>query len=798
MPANTLLTWLLPWLMIGAAIIIASGWWISIDMARRHGERCAIRQLHGLLDSLSEALVLVDENGGALSLNATAYTTLPLLGVDPSDAPGVALARLWQDAMVVDDAPGPDSTRGLSQPRHCRQLDREGEDGSLRRFLIVRSALTAQENGMQDLRIAWAILDISPWRRHEAALQNREALVSSLINATADMVMRVEQSGVVTLINDAGAARLGKDRNAVLGRPLRDLFPPSVAADQERQIRAVLNSGKATRYSDCKDGTWVEHSVFPVMDETGHAVAVTTFSRDITAERRLEHDLRHREQFIRLITDNIPGLIFYTDESQIYRFINRAALEWLGRKPHDVIGRRPEDVLSPQVLADTARWRTQVMAGNTVEFDGQFTNPRGRDIRYHAALIPHLGENGSVQGCVGLALDITKRQEAEEQTRDALAQAEMASAAKSRFLAAASHDLRQPMQALSIYSSLLTRQLRTQPKAMELARRVELSVDALGGLLDSLLDISKLDAGIVQPTTAPFSVGALFDRMDSEMRPLIERKGLTLSVVPSRMVVESDERLIERIVRNLMTNAYRYTQTGGVLLGCRRRGEDEMAIQVVDTGIGIPDDRLDLIFEEFYQVGNEARDRTQGLGLGLAIVQRLSRLLGHPVHVRSVVGRGTCMEIILPLAEAPALQPLLSSASNFAVSEGAVAVIVEDDAAVLDGMATLLEDWGFEVVAAQDILEAFDALRGMPQPTLVLADYRLQGGATGVAAIQSLSQAFGSDLPGVIMTGDTSPERLREVQRSGYRLLHKPVRTSELRDAIAEVLSGGVLRVEAG
>ncbi len=231
-------------------------------------------------------------------------------------------------------------------------------------------------------------------------------------------------------------------------------------------------------------------------------------------------------------------------------------------------------------------------------------------------------------------------------------EAERANAAKSKFLAAASHDLRQPVQALVYFSNVLALKVKDD-SARAVLGDMQHSIDAIGGLLDSLLDVSKLDAGIVVPTVQEFSVAALLERMQVEFAPMAADRGLRLTVMPCEARIVSDPHLLGRIVQNLVANAVRYTASGRILIGCRRAGA-ALRICVLDTGSGIPQDRLDDIFEEFTQLENPERDRSKGLGLGLAIVDRLSRLLGHPVAVRSTVGRGSMFAVSVPIAASEA------------------------------------------------------------------------------------------------------------------------------------------------
>jgi len=368
--------------------------------------------------------------------------------------------------------------------------------------------------------------------------------------------------------------------------------------------------------------------------------------------------------------------------------------------------------------------------------------------------------------------------------------AEEANRAKSRFLAAASHDLRQPLHAMALFVSAL-KDKSQEPETRRIVDHLTTSVEALEGLFHALLDISKLDAGIVRPEIRDFSVQAVFDRIGRECATEAADNGLRMRLMPTRALVRSDAALLERILRNLVSNAIRYTNAGGVAVGCRRRG-DAVRITVCDTGVGIESAHLTDIFQEFYQVGNPERDRTKGLGLGLAIVDRLARLLEHPVAVVSVLGRGSVFSVTVPRGEAASAEPDLSQPVEVIAGNlgDALVVVIDDEAAVLDGMREVLQQWGCRPLLAGSADEALAQLvRTASRPAAVIADYRLRAGETGIVAIGRIRSAYGADIPGVIITGDTAPDLLREAEASGFHLLHKPVRPVKLRALLSFLLS---------
>ncbi len=385
----------------------------------------------------------------------------------------------------------------------------------------------------------------------------------------------------------------------------------------------------------------------------------------------------------------------------------------------------------------------------------------------------------------GSQTDITAAKQAEQQLRRSKEDLEHAVAAKTRFLASASHDLRQPVQALVCFASLLELQLQDHPAAGTVTDLGN-ALDSLKGLLDALLDVSRLDAGVVTPEVTAFPVASVLDQVATEMRPLAEAKGLRLRIAACSAVVRSDPVLLGRILRNLVENAIRYTHRGSILVGCRRTAPG-LSIMVHDTGIGIGDDARDHIFEEFFQVANPERDRMKGLGLGLAIVARLSRLLDHPVVVRSTPGRGSAFSVAVPtVADRPASRKSGPEEARFDDASGTI-LVIDDESQVASALAGLLEAWGFEAVIAASLEEAVAVVRQPPRA--VLADYRLREGRTGLEAVDALRRFFAMPIPFIVVTGDTGADRLREIIESRSMVLHKPVMPKDLRRALQTVLS---------
>lgn len=373
--------------------------------------------------------------------------------------------------------------------------------------------------------------------------------------------------------------------------------------------------------------------------------------------------------------------------------------------------------------------------------------------------------------------------------RDRVAAADRA---KTRFLAAASHDLRQPVHALGLFNSTLAalagKGTVNGTDAANISAKIKSVVTNLSYLLNALLDVSRLDAQLVTPNRETISIGELQDNLRNEFAGLAESKGLRWRMVRCDLHADSDPMMLRQIIANLIANAIRYTTSGGILFGCRVRG-DNIEIQVHDTGIGIAEKQQKYVFEEFVQLHNPERDRDKGLGLGLSIVKRTAELLNHPVRLCSQPGKGSMFSVLVPLV-ADQRQPLNPAGT---VQTGGNIFIIDDESTVLDALTGLVDVWGYQAFAGRNAETTYatwqaDKTAKRSQTDLVIVDYRLEGDMTGTQAARRLFDQLGYELPVIILTGDTSPERLREASASGYMLLHKPIDPAELLQAIQKAI----------
>jgi two-component system, chemotaxis family, CheB/CheR fusion protein len=579
-----------------------------------------------------------------------------------------------------------------------------------------------------------------------------------------------------------------------IGRPLADLMPLASDADLLADARAVLaNLVPLRREIETGDGAWYIRRILPYRTHDNRIEGVVITFADVSeikaAERKIEAARAYSESIINAVRE---PLVVFDEELRILSG-NDAFYRSFALAPEQAVGRQlgaggdtHTEVPGLRGFLD----RVKVESAPIEDYEIEVELPLlGRRVLLLNARKIHDELFG--QGKILLAIDdITERKHAAEALQAAKRQAEQANLGKSRFLAAASHDLRQPLQTLSLLQELLARKVK-DADASKLVVRLEETLGAMSGMLDTLLDINQLEAGIVRPAALTFPVKDVLERLKTEFAYHAEARSLGWHVVLCGLFVHSDPRLLEQMIRNLLSNAVKYTERGKVLLGCRRRG-DKLRIEVWDTGPGIPEGQLEAIFEEFHQLDNSARERSRGVGLGLAIVQRLGGLLGHAIDVRSRPGKGSAFAVEVPLGQEAAAQPPVQR--HHEPEEGArrsgTILVVEDDPEVREMLQFLLEDEGYDAMLAGDGGQALDlAARGAARPDLVVADYNLPNGLNGLQVVAKLREMHDREIPVIILTGDISTDIMPEIARRGCAQLNKPVRLRELTRLIQQLLS---------
>ncbi|MFN4004771.1 MAG: hybrid sensor histidine kinase/response regulator [Hylemonella sp.] len=462
-------------------------------------------------------------------------------------------------------------------------------------------------------------------------------------------------------------------------------------------------------------------------------------------------------------------------------------LVYVLRRPRPTVGER---VTQLALLAAGAGVAYRLLTLEQVGPESVLFHPTPAQAVYMTAL-----STGLLTAGVGLILMVNERLRTElegltrtlAQTTEELRQQ---SEAKSKFLAYAGHDIRQPLQAIHLLMGSLL-QTGGSPRQQEILRQMEVSVHALSELLDTLLDISRLDAGAVKPQWADVALDALLARLLQEFRPQAAARGLRLRLWLPRgpLQVRTDERLLGSVLRNLLSNALKYTPQGSVLVAVRRRQDGQLLVQVRDSGIGIAPEHLQRVFDEYFQVDNPQRDRRRGLGLGLAIVRRIDQLLGLRLQCRSQPGRGTVMAVSLPPAQGlPAPASPLRDDGGLDL-RGRQVVLVEDAPEVAGALQAWLQARGAQVRQYSDADAALRA-PAVDQADLYLCDYRLPGRLTGIDLLDALQQRRGGPLPGLLLTGDTSSAFIATAAASGWPMLFKPVQSRELAAVLRLVLAG--------
>jgi len=498
----------------------------------------------------------------------------------------------------------------------------------------------------------------------------------------------------------------------------------------------------------------------------------------------------------RTTSSDLQNVLYSTDVATLFldtqlkiRFFTPATRSLFSVIPSDV--GRPLSDLNSLAADETLMPDIQAVLAGSVAHEREIGTRNGA--WYVRRILPYRTQDDGVDGVVITFVDVTERRRAADALETARRDAELANSAKSRFLAAASHDLRQPLQSLVLLQGLLAKAAEGE-KAERLVKRLDETISAMSGMLNALLDINQIEAGTIRADVVGFPINDVLDRMREELTYHARAKKLTLRVIPCGLSVESDPRLLEQMLRNLISNALKYTPRGRVLVGCRRHGP-RLRIEVWDTGIGIPETELQAIFDEYHQLHNAARERNLGLGLGLSIVQRLGLLLGHPVKVRSRPGHGSVFSVDVRLSPGvPARQGVAPPVDvpgliDAPAGRKAAILVIEDDPDVRSLLELLLAGEGHTVSAAPDGDVALGLVdRSAIRPDLILADYNLPNGMTGLEAAARLRARLCSPVPVVIVTGDISTNALRDIAAHDCVQLNKPVKSDELARIIQEQL----------
>jgi PAS domain S-box-containing protein len=498
---------------------------------------------------------------------------------------------------------------------------------------------------------------------------------------------------------------------------------------------------------------------------------------------------RQGEARLRAFTEAIPlPMVTLRMDGTILR-ANQAAEETLGTPPGSLPGRHIEDFAAHDEITEDHLCQRMRAQDSVQRLELEAKRADGRMVWVLAST-----RRFEVEGERRIVLvfqDVTELKDKEQRLTEANEEAERNIRARMRFLAAASHDLRQPLQAMALFASALDHHVTTT-QGRTIVHSLKTSLRSMEEMFDALLDMSKLDAGVMRSDPQVFLINDIFEQLEATYAPQAEAAGLRFRLVPSSAAVKSDPRLLARIVGNFLSNAIRYTRSGAVLLGVRRRG-NRVRVAVYDTGPGIPESqRLD-IFREFRQGGTpNVAGRGAGMGLGLAIVQRLARLLGHALDVRSTVGRGSTFAVEVPLAEEflpHAAQ--VDDDEDIADLEGTTVVVIDDDPNIQDALSMLLREWGCVAVVASNAGDALTQLKSLGRrPDVILADLHLGHDESGTDSVAVLRRHAGTPVPAFLFTGDTGAANAAP-QAGGLRILRKPIDPMRLRAYLGQALERG-------
>lgn len=525
---------------------------------------------------------------------------------------------------------------------------------------------------------------------------------------------------------------------------------------------------------------------------------------DITHRKNAERELRESEERFRKIFDHAALGITIMDWNGKFEHCNPAFCKLLGYKENELRKRTSASLVHPDDLEanlqELERLRERELP--FFEIENRYLHKNGTPVWVHKFFSILHDKDDHPSYLVALISDITERKKAEEalrQSHDLLEQrvkdrteeleitkeeSERANTLKSKFLTAASHDLRQPLQSLGMYISILSKKNQT-PKNQEIFEKIDRAFDNVNNILAALLDISKLESDSVTPVKRDFPLQELFEQIKTDIAPYAQKKGLELNISTTNSVVHTDFTLLQRIVENFVSNAVCYTDNGNIEVGCQNN-QGYAQIHVKDTGIGIPRESIDKIFEEYYQIDNPARNHAKGLGLGLSIVKHISNLLNHKIEVISESNIGSTFTVYVPLTENSLQQIQVRDNVRTVNTKDITVLLIDDDELVSDAISMLLDIEGFQVQVAMNGNEAIELLNENQQPNIIISDYRLPG-KNGKDVVQNIRDKMNQIVPAIILTGDTSVHEIESTNLTNCTILHKPADMQKLLNVINEM-----------
>jgi CheY-like chemotaxis protein len=610
-------------------------------------------------------------------------------------------------------------------------------------------------------------------------LESHDAEVVEADSGNAALALAVEQDFALALIDVNMPVMDGYEvvelmRGEPRTRTVPVIFLTAAYADETHRLQGY----------EVGAVDYIEKPIEPLILHTKVRIFLDLYSHRQQLQRATralaEQALRESERNFRLAMSAGQTVAFRLDPEFRCTWIHSSKL---GSAPVAVIGETPDHVFEEETAGRLLALYRSVWAGARSRRCDVTVRSRARTHDQHFDLIvePVLDGQGRVEALACAAYEITDRVLAQQAAERSRAEAERANDAKTRFLAAASHDLRQPIQAQRLLLHLLTRKV-VDPSIRPVLETMGEALDSTERMLEKLMEFAALESGKVTVSRQVFRLDGMVRRIADEVTPESRKKGLDLRVRVFPCLTDTDPVLLERILRNLVGNAIRYTSVGGVLIALRRRC-GRVVLAVYDTGSGVPADMQTVIFEEFRQLGNPERDRAKGMGLGLAIVIRTADLLGHRLGFRSQEGRGSVFSVELPCPDGPDLPDHAREPDASRASLQSRILLVEDDWLQAKALAAILEDAGFEVTSVSDAGKALQSVAA-PGPDLILSDYRLPEGVSGLTMIRRLRQLLAHAVPAILITGDTQAAIAEEAAGEGCAIVHKPYLPRDLVDAI--------------
>lgn len=619
-------------------------------------------------------------------------------------------------------------------------------------------------------------------------------IVSEILNASPDATIISDGQGTISVVNQAAGQLFGYAPGELVGEPVEILLPEAMRQAHEGLRNSYHNAPRARPMVSGldiqgrrKDGSLfrAEIALNPIETEDGLIVTSTIRCRDVADDS---------EAYFRTLLESAPDAMIIIDDRGKIAIVNAQAEAMFGYRRNEMLGQPVEDLLPKRLREKHVHHREGFAKKPSlrpmgVGLDLAARRRDGSEFPVEISLSPVMSANGRFVSSV--IRDVTARKLMEDDIIAARQEAERANKANSAFLAAASHDLRQPVQALSLLNGALRRTVKDE-RALEMIEHQQNSLTAMTNLLNSLLDISRLDAGVVTPELEQFPIKRLIDRLSPEFARQAHHGELEFTWSASNAVINSDPNLLAEIIQNFVSNAIRYTDKGSIRLECID-SEGYCRVQVSDTGIGIAADQLEEIFREFHQCKAPGASK-EGFGLGLAIVKRLADLLELTVDVESNIGAGSCFSVSIPtIAGADVVadeeEPDLADTER---APAGLVILIEDDVNVVNAWGLLLEAEGIEIATAASATEASALIQNLDDvPALLISDFHLLDGSTGVEAVSAIREFFGVHIPAFIVSGDTSKVVKDARLLDNCTLMSKPIDTNRLLAAARRAIRTG-------